>query len=42
MLDYIEIGPAPCDEKCEQANISGTIMRDETREPHQTHPQGIG
>lgn len=24
MLDYIEIGPAPCDEKCEQANISGT------------------
>jgi hypothetical protein len=24
MLDYIEIGPAPCDEKCEQANVSGT------------------
>lgn len=24
MLDYIDIGPAPCDEKCEQANISGT------------------
>jgi len=24
MLDYIEIGPAPCEEKCEQANISGT------------------
>ena len=24
MLDYIEIGPAPCDEKCEQANVSGS------------------
>ena|SRR5580765_6674100 len=23
MLDYIEIGSAPCDEKCEQANVSG-------------------
>jgi hypothetical protein len=24
MLDYIEIGSTPCDEKCEQANVSGT------------------
>jgi hypothetical protein len=24
MLDYIEIGPAPAEEKCEQANVSGT------------------
>lgn len=24
MLDYIEIGPAPAEERCEQANVSGT------------------
>lgn len=24
MLDYIEIGPAPAEEQCEQANVSGT------------------
>ena len=24
MLDYLTIGSAPCDEECEQANVSGT------------------
>ena len=24
MLDYIEIGSTPCDEECEQANVSGS------------------